>query len=73
MDILDYTSTAKNTVWRTLSGFDLNGSGLVIHYSGLWLNTAAVTAIRLLPRETDSDVGNFAQHTTATLYGVVAR
>ena len=35
--------------------------------AGLWSNTAAITSIRLTP-----DLGNFMQHSTATLYGVTS-
>lgn len=33
--------------------------------SGLWDNTAAITSIKL-----ENDYGNWAQHSTATLYGI---
>jgi hypothetical protein len=46
VDILDYTNTNKNTTVRTLGGYDNNGSGAVALFSGLWLNTAAVTSIQ---------------------------
>ena len=45
VDLLDYLNTSKNKVSRSLSGYDLNGSGIVSLYSGLWLNTGAVTGI----------------------------
>jgi hypothetical protein len=34
-------------------------------FAGLWSNTAAITSIKIAP-----DFGNFAQHSTAYLYGV---
>lgn len=34
-------------------------------YAGLWSNTAAITSIKM-----DPEGGNFAQHSTATLYGI---
>jgi hypothetical protein len=49
VDILDYTNTNKNTTVRTLSGADYNGSGYIQLWSGLWLNTAAVTSIEIYP------------------------
>jgi len=64
-DVLDYANTSKNTTTRSLGGFDANGSGFSILYSGLWLNTAAVSSIVLLPL-----AGNFNQYTQAALYGV---
>jgi hypothetical protein len=67
IDLLDYASTSKNKTLRTLWGFDNNGSGYVGLTSGLWMNTAAVTAIALAPT-----AGTFSQHVTAALYGVKA-
>ena len=34
-------------------------------FAGLWSNTAAITSVKLVP-----DYGNFAQYSTATLYGI---
>jgi hypothetical protein len=65
MDVLDYTNTSKNTTTRSLTGFDANGSGLIVLYSGLWLNTAAVSSIVMRPY-----AGNFNQYTSAALYGI---
>ena len=64
-DLLDYTNTNKNKTTRSLSGYDNNGGGLIVLYSGLWLNTAAVTSITVLP-----NTGNFNQYTQAALYGI---
>jgi hypothetical protein len=64
-DVLDYTNTSKNTTTRSLGGFDANGSGFSIMYSGLWVNTSAVSSIRLY-----LDSGNFNQYTQAALYGI---
>lgn len=47
IDVLDYTNTNKNKVSRSLYGYDLNGSGQVGMYSGLWLNTGAVTGVAI--------------------------
>lgn len=49
VDVLDYSNTNKNTTLRTLSGADYNGSGYMQLWSGLWLNTAAVTSIEIYP------------------------
>jgi hypothetical protein len=68
VDILDYAVTSKNTVSRSFGGVDLNGSGEVSIVSGVWMNTSAVTSINIRTQG-----GNFVQHTTAALYGVVAR
>jgi hypothetical protein len=64
-DVLDYTNTSKNTTTRSLTGFDGNGTGFTVFYSGVWLNTAAVNSITLVPY-----AGNFNQYTQAALYGV---
>jgi hypothetical protein len=63
--ILDYTNTNKNKTHRTLSGFDLNGSGQIIINSGLIPITAALTQIDIFP-----DSGNFAQYCKFALYGI---
>lgn len=65
VDILDYTSTAKNKVFRNLSGYDGNGSGLVYFTSGMWTNTSAIVSISLLPQS-----GNWAQYSRFSLYGI---
>ena len=66
-DLLDYTDTNKNTTSRSLSGVDNNGSGLVILYSGLWMNTAAVTSIQYVGYG-----ANFSEYSTFALYGIKA-
>lgn len=64
-DIHDYASTTKNKTTRSFTGFDLNGSGNIYLYSGLWLNTAAITSITIYPN------GNtIAAGTTYALYGM---
>ena len=65
MDILDYTNTNKNKVTRILSGWDANGSGYMFFYSGLWMNTNAVTSVTLL-----GDTGSFIQNSQFALYGI---
>jgi hypothetical protein len=65
MDILDYTNTNKNKVLRILSGWDANGSGYIFLYSGLWMNTNAVTSITLF-----GDTGNLIQNSQFALYGI---
>jgi hypothetical protein len=66
VDILDYANTNKNTVHRTLGGYDANGSGFVTFFSGVWLNTAAVTSITVI-----SESGsNLAQYSQIALYGI---
>ena len=64
-DILDYANTNKYKTIRSLSGNDRNGSGTVGLFSSLWLNTNAITSIKVFPA-----AANFAQYTTFALYGI---
>lgn len=65
IDILDYADTNKYKTSRTLSGFDLNGSGQVLLESGSWRNTAAITSITLI-----AGAGNWTTATRFALYGI---
>lgn len=65
IDLLDYASTTKNKTFRSLTGFDNNGSGQIHIRSGLWMSTNAVTSLKLT-----MESNNFAQHTTAALYAI---
>ena len=70
IDILDYANTNKNTVAKTLIGYDINGTvgsygGAIALDSGLWLNTSAITSITLLP-----EVHSWLAGTTFALYGI---
>ena len=64
IDILDYANTNKYTTSRSLSGADANGSGFVQFFSGLWMNTAAVTTITI------TGDSNFDQYSQFALYGI---
>ena len=64
LDILDYASTSKYKTVRALTGGDNNGSGELYFNSGLWLNTAAITSIKI-----NASV-NYAQYTQFALYGI---
>lgn len=66
IDILDYANTNKNKTVRSLSGFDLNGSGFIILRSGLWMNTAAVSSISF----TADASGTIGQYSSFALYGI---
>lgn len=66
MDILDYKSTNKNKVMRSLTGFDNNGSGMAWFTSGLWISTSAVTSLTI--KQYGSS--NLASGTVASLYGL---
>jgi hypothetical protein len=67
IDILDYAAASKNRTVRMLGGVDNNGGGRVDLTSGAWLSTNAITSVKLTPQTAD-----FAQYTTAALYGVRA-
>lgn len=68
-DILDYSSTSKNKTVRTLFGFDRNGAGTLGLASVLWVNTSAITTIKLDARAQGS-TSDFAQYSHFALYGV---
>jgi hypothetical protein len=66
IDLLDYANTNKYKTARALGGFDNNGGGRVAMNSGLWMNTNAVTSIKLV-----SGFGTgFLQHSHFALYGI---
>ena len=67
VDILDYGSTTKNKTFRTLSGADRNGAGHIWMQSSVWLNTNAITSLKIVP---DSGLTGFRRWTTAALYGI---
>ena len=67
-DLLDYTNTNKNKTTRSLTGYDANGSGLIVFYSSLWQSTAAVTSISIFTNP--QSTSNFGQYTRASLYGI---
>ena len=65
-DILDYASTNKNKTTRSLGSFDMNGvGGVVTLWSGVWLNTNAITSLSLF-----GDSTTFQQYSTVALYGI---
>jgi hypothetical protein len=66
-DILDYSSTSKNKVIRSLGGYNNNGSSgfSYLNLNGSsWMSTNAVTSITLF---TDA---NIAQYSSFALYGI---
>ena len=65
VDILDYTNTNKFKTVKTLSGYDLNGSGVVGLRSGNWRSTSAISTIRIFPGG-----DSFAQYSSFALYGI---
>ena len=64
IDILDFSSSSKNTTIRALSGYP-TGSPRIWFFSGFWNNTAAVTSITLL-----DSAANFATGSRFSLYGI---
>jgi hypothetical protein len=66
IDILDYTNTNKYKTTRSFTGRDANGSGWVWFGSSLWLNTAAISTINILPTYGTG----FQANTQFALYGV---
>ena len=66
IDILDYANTSKNTTMRSLTGEDENGGGNIYLRSSLFINTSAITSIKLIGQATN----NFAQYSHAALYGI---
>ena len=67
MDILDYKNTNKYKTIKSLSGFDNNGSGWIGQWSGLWINTAAITDIQIM---TGLLSQAWTQYSTFALYGI---
>jgi hypothetical protein len=65
-DLLDYANTSKYKTQRTLGGYDNNGAGVVGLYSGVWMNTNAVTSITLI----SGGGSNFVQYSSFALYGI---
>jgi hypothetical protein len=69
LDILDYTNTNKNSTVRTLAGMDLNEASTFAQmqvWSGLWLNTAAITSITIKC----SSGANISEYSSFALYGI---
>ena len=67
IDILDYANTNKYKTTRNLGGYDNNGDGRVGIDSGLWMNTNAITSIKLSAQAGSS---NFTQYSSFALYGI---
>ena len=63
-DILDFSSTSKNTTIRSLTGM-AGTNNQIRMFSGLWNSTSAVTSIQLLP-----EVDNLVAGSRFSLYGV---
>jgi hypothetical protein len=68
IDILDYASTNKNKVTRSLHGFDSNSVGTVRLVSSLWSNTAAINRIDLITNI--SPASTIQEYSSFALYGI---
>jgi hypothetical protein len=66
IDILDAFKTNKTKVVRSLSGHDLNGSGMIQFRSSLWNSQNAITKIRIY----EGAGSNFAANSHFALYGI---
>lgn len=66
IDILDYKDTNKYKTFRSLTGWDANGSGSIYFTSANWRSTSAITSLKF----TDQGGGNLAQYTSVALYGI---
>jgi hypothetical protein len=64
VDIIDYASTTKYKTVRLFNGRDNNSAGYVALWSGLWLNTTAVSSIVITAGD------NFQSGTSISLYGI---
>jgi hypothetical protein len=67
LDILDYANTSKNKTTRSLSGYDLNGSGKSMLISSAWYSTSAITSIFMANYATGA---NWAAGSRFDLYGI---
>jgi hypothetical protein len=65
-DILDYSNTNKYKTTRTLTGVEDSSAGQVRFWSGLWMNTAAITSLTLFPTNSAS----YVQYSRFSLYGI---
>jgi hypothetical protein len=63
LDVLDYSNVNKYKTFRSMSGYDNNGTGSIIFGSGVWMNSAAITSLTL------KDV-TFAANSRFSLYGI---
>jgi hypothetical protein len=66
VDIHNYSSTSQYKTVRTVNGYDTGASGYVGTNSGLWLNTAAISSIRVTSAGNDT----FATGSIFALYGI---
>ena len=66
IDVLDYSSSSKYKTSRGLGGADWNSGGVISLESMLWLNTNAITSIKISPRYGSA----WVEYSTFALYGI---
>lgn len=66
IDILDFASTSKNTTVRSQTGVYTPSTKWVSLFSGVWLNTATVTSVTLVPLLGS----NFTSGSRFSIYGI---
>ena len=67
IDVLDYSATTKNKTFKSINGWDANGSGQIQLSSGFStsLGTSAITSISIVRSS-----GSFSQYSSFALYGI---
>ena len=65
IDVLDAFSSSKYSTFRILAGAKPDGEDQIWLGSGLWMNTAALTEIKLF-----ANSGNFGSNSRFSLYGL---
>jgi hypothetical protein len=63
VDILDYSSTSKNTTVRALNG-KVDATNWIVLNSGLWADTSAITSLNI------NISGNYTTASRFSLYGI---
>lgn len=58
IDILDFSSSSKNTTIRALNGKPRTTDGILSLMSGVWLSTAAVTSVTVAPNSGTYQIGS---------------
>jgi hypothetical protein len=66
IDFFDYANTNKKKTIKVIHGYDVNGSGEINFWSGLWASTAAISSIRIYSNQA------FADGTRVDLYGITS-
>ena len=70
LDVLDYASTTKNKTFRMLTGSDRNGAGQISLFSGLFIDTSAISSLTFYAAALAIPTTYFTSATTFALYGI---